>query len=376
MAHAYTPGLQVTDKIVVRKTRALPIPGTVVVRRGDVVHADSVIARTAIPSEVVTVNVVNQLSIAPGEIKEYMLKREGDRVAEGEPLAQNKPLIKWFKNVIKSPIEGTVENISTITGQVLLRKPPRQIELLAYIDGVVTEVEERIGAEIETTATFIQGIFGIGGETHGALQFVVDKAEEILTENKVSAEQRGKIIIGGALVEASAFRKAMEVGVRGVIAGGFNARDLRAVLGYELGVAITGDEDIPTTLVVTEGFGRIAMAQRTFDLLRRREGAIASISGRTQIRAGVMRPEIIIPYDRATLEATLEPAYVPETGMRAGDEVRIIREPYFGQLGTVRALPPELQQIETGTRVRVMEVELKDGQVVTIPRANVEIIEQ
>jgi hypothetical protein len=376
MAHAYTPGLQVTDKIRVRKTRTLPIPGTVLVRAGEAVRAESVIARTEIPNEVITVNVVNQLSIAAQEIRDYMLKREGDRVEEGEPLAQNKPLIKWFKNVIKSPIEGTVENISTITGQVLLRKPPRQIELLAYIDGVVVEVEERLGAEIETVATFIQGIFGIGGETHGALHFVVDKPEEILTQDKISAEQRGKIIIGGSLVEASAYRKAIELGVRGIIAGGFNARDLRAVLGYELGVAITGDEDIPTTLVITEGFGKIAMAHRTFELLRKREGARASISGRTQIRAGVMRPEIIIPYEESMREDAATRGYVPETGVGEGDEVRIIREPYFGQLGTIRALPPELQQIETGTHVRVMQIELANGEVVTIPRANVEIIEK
>jgi hypothetical protein len=376
MAHAYTPGLQVTDKIRVRKSRTLPIPGTVLVRAGEAVRAESVIARTEIPNEVITVNVVNQLSIAPGEIRDYMLKREGDRVAEGEPLAQNKPLIKWFKNVIKSPIEGTVENISTITGQVLLRKPPRQIELLAYIDGMVVEVEERLGAEIETVATFIQGIFGIGGETYGALHFVVDKPDEILTQDKISAEQRGKIIIGGSLVEASAYRKAIELGVRGIIAGGFNARDLRAVLGYELGVAITGDEDISTTLVITEGFGKIAMAHRTFELLREREGARASISGRTQIRAGVMRPEIIVPYEESMREDAATRGYVPETGVGQGDEVRIIREPYFGQLGTIRALPPELQQVETGTRVRVMQIELANGEVVTIPRANVEIIEK
>jgi hypothetical protein len=168
----------------------------------------------------------------------------------------------------------------------------------------------------------------------------------------------------------------MEIGVRGIIAGGFNARHLRAVLGYELGVAITGDEDIPTTLIITEGFGKISMAQRTFELLKSREGTVASISGRTQIRAGVMRPEIIVPYERAEIKTAATRPYVPETGVTKGDEVRIIREPYFGQMGNVQSLPSELVKVETGAKVRVMEIKLKDGEVVTVPRANVEIIEK
>ena len=50
-----------------------------------------------------------------------MVKREGDRVEKGEVLAENKPLIKWFKSTVTSPITGTVETISNSTGQVLLR---------------------------------------------------------------------------------------------------------------------------------------------------------------------------------------------------------------------------------------------------------------
>ena len=74
--------------------------------------------------------------------------------------------------------------------------------------------------------------------------------------------------------------------------------DLKEILGYDLGVAITGTERIGLTLIVTEGFGDIAMAERTFDLLNKREGDFAAINGTTQIRAGVMRPEVVIPPQR------------------------------------------------------------------------------
>jgi hypothetical protein len=56
--------------------------------------------------------------------------------------------------------------------------------------------------------------------------------------------------------------------------------------------------------------------------------------------------------------------------------IRIIREPYFGIIGKVRSLPPDLQKIATETKARVLTVELPDGREATIPRANVEIIEE
>jgi hypothetical protein len=62
-------------------------------------------------------------------------------------------------------------------------------------------------------------------------------------------------------------------------------------------------------------------------------------------------------------------------GMRPGTPIRIIREPYFGMLGKVHNLIVELQVVETGSGVRVVEVELENGEVVIVPRANVEILE-
>jgi hypothetical protein len=62
--------------------------------------------------------------------------------------------------------------------------------------------------------------------------------------------------------------------------------------------------------------------------------------------------------------------------MVSGTPIRIIREPYFGAIGEVHSLPVELQQLESESMVRVVNIELDGGKVVTVPRANVEIIEE
>src|SRR5262249_1749498 len=62
-------------------------------------------------------------------------------------------------------------------------------------------------------------------------------------------------------------------------------------------------------------------------------------------------------------------------GIRMGDPVRIIRDPLFGKIGQVSALPSDLQKVPTESEVRVLEVKFPDGEVAVIPRANIEVIE-
>ena len=115
MGHAYTPWLTVTERTTVRKRRLLPIPGTVMVKQGDRVTADSVVAQTELPGKVHSVNVANLLGAAPDEIREYLIKKEGEAVQKDEVIAENKPLIKWLKTEVRSPIQGKIDTVSTVT---------------------------------------------------------------------------------------------------------------------------------------------------------------------------------------------------------------------------------------------------------------------
>jgi hypothetical protein len=371
MAHSYTPGLAVADRTIVRRRRLLPLPGTVLADVGDRVRSDQAVARAELPGKVFPLNLANQLSIAPDEIKEYLVKREGDAVQKDEILAENKPLIKWFKTEIRSPVAGTIESLSTVTGQVLLREPPRVLNLLAYIDGTVVETVPRQGVVVEAACSLVQGIFGIGGEVGGELVVAVQSPDEPLGPAHLKPEMKGKIVVGGSFLPAETMARAQEVGVAGLVVGGIHDKDLRALLGYDLGVAITGTEQVGFTLILTEGFGTIPMASKTFHLLSAHTGHKASISGSTQIRAGVIRPEIIIPRPGITAGNV----DTQRAGIRLGDAVRIIRDPLFGKIGEVSALPSDLTKIPTESEVRVLEVKFADGARAVIPRTNIEVIE-
>jgi len=372
MAHSYTPGLRVSKFTRIVKERRLPLRGKVLVKSGDQVSARQIVAHTDLPGNVHPVNCCGQLGILPADIETALCCKSGDPIKQDQVIARSSSFFGLFKNQVLSPITGTLESASPITGQVILREPPIPVEVVAYIDGTVTEVFPDEGVEVECHGALIQGIFGIGGERFGAIRMIAKSPDDLIDAAQIPADAKGFILVAGRRVTLEAFRKAASLNAAAIVSGGFEHLDLKTILGYEQGVAITGHEDIPTTLVLTEGFGDITMAQRTFDLLKANEGRGASISGATQIRAGVIRPEVIIP---APAGATGQEVKAKKGGLEIGDVVRIIREPYFGKIGNVSDLPHDLQTLETGAKVRVMEV-IIGGEKVILPRANVEIIEE
>lgn len=373
MAFAYTPGLRVADRTVVRKERRLPLSGETLVKKGDPVTAETVVARTELPGNVQMLNIANILGVPPGDIFELLHVEEGEEIGEGQVLGQSRGLFGLFKNTVRSPIRGVFESYNRITGQAVLREPPIPVEIDAYVRGTVAEVLKDEGVIVESVATFVQGIFGIGGETRGELKTLTSGPDRELTEDLIDESCRGKVLLGGSFVSFSTLNKAIRTGVRAIIVGGFDDKDLKEFLGYDLGVAITGHEKKGITLILTEGFGRMTMAGETFELLRSREGMLASVNGATQIRAGVMRPEVAIPVEGDELERSSDKR---AGAMDTGSPVRCIRAPYFGRLGTVAALPAELQVLDSEAMVRVLDVRFEDGTTVTVPRANVELIEE
>jgi len=373
MAQAYSAGLTVTDNTVLRKERILPLKGEVLVKKGDKVKANDLVAETFLPGKVIPLKLANKLGVVPGLLPQYMKVQPGDILKKGQILAETKGLLGLFKSSVRSPIEGELESISQHTGQALLREPRIPIQVKAFIDGIIVDVIEKEGVVIENKSAYVQGIFGLGNEVNGEIKVLISDPGEVIEPKSITDEYKDKIIVTGALLTLDIIEQAQSVGVKGIITAGIEDDDIKKLLGYDIGVAITGHEDIGLTIVVTEGFGKINMATKTFELLKKFEGQQASIHGMTQIRAGVIRPEIIIPQDFEEQElSTIKPKI---STLEIGGMIRIIRQPNFGKIGRITALPEQLFKVESETKVRILEAELEDGKKVTLPRANVEVIE-
>ena len=320
------------------------------------------------------VNLSKQLNVEPNGVKDLMLIEVDEKIVKGQVIAESKGLFGMFKASVKSPVDGFLLNVSDITGQATISEPALPVEIDSYIDGMVQEVFDKEGVLIQSNCAIIQGILGVGGENKGEIKVLTKTEQDEIISDMITPDLNGKIVVGGSYITLDAYRKAQKMNVSGIIVGGFNYTDLSQLLGFNLGVAITGSENLGTSLLITEGFGKIKMARRTFKLFNSLEGRYGSINGATQIRAGVIRPEVVVALDSDNEKH--EEFNEDELVINVGSNVRVIRAPYFGKVGTVAELPSELLKMESETLVRVAKIKFENGEFSTVPRANLEVILQ
>ncbi len=371
MSNALTPALAVTSRTTLRRRRDLPIPGEILVREGDVVQGSHVVARALLEGELRLVRAAELLGIPAEDVAAALKVRIDDDVTEGAVIAEVRGLWGLFKSTVLAPMSGRIEFVSSSTGHIGIRAPSRPLDLPAYITGTVVVVDPNRSVIIESECTFVQGIFGVGGERQGRVRILSISPTTAVTEEAIPSDISGSIVVGGHSPTIGALRKAAALGAVGFITGSLDDRALREYLGYDIGVALTGDEAVSMAVIITEGFGSLPMSTRTFDTIKLVEGEIASINGATQVRAGALRPEFIAPRGSS---ASALPCH--GRGLDVGERIRVIRVPFFGATGQITELPHDLERIETGAHVRVLRAILDDGRQVTVPRANVELLQR
>lgn len=381
---AYNPILKISGRGLIRKERRLPIQGRTLVPSGAKVKAEDCVAQADLPGPVELVNLSVKLGVEPRAIRKFLLKKEGEKVFAGEVMARCNGFLGFFRSEFVSPVSGSVESVSEVTGKITLRSDPVPVQLHAYVEGVVESVIAGAGVILRTWGAEVQGIFGFGGETWGSLRLAVSDPGEILSEDHLAGPETGdfrnSILVGGGCVTREALEKAVELGVRAVIAGGMEALEmeqfLRGSAGAASGAGFAGSGEKGITVILTEGFGKIPMMEKTFRLLKSCEGRTASVNGTTQIRAGVIRPEILVPFLEEGIPQDGEREEKRAFEFQAGMKVRGVRVPYLGQIGKIRSLPSEPRSLETEAKMPVAEVEFSGGAKGMIPRANLEILEE
>lgn len=374
MSTLFTPGLQLSARTVIRKRRDLPTKGSVLVKVGEQVTSETVVAEATREGELRLVRVSEKLNVPPAEALKHIVVKQGNNIVAGQIVAEMRGLWGLLRTTVAAPLSGTIEFISAATGHVGIRAASSTIQVRAYINGAVVQVDEGRGVVVESEAAFIQGIFGVGGERTGRLKVLPISPEKEIRVEHIPAHCSGTILVGGHSPSLEALQRAAQAGAVGFVTGSIDDRTLQQYVGYDIGIALTGDEQVPMTLIITEGFGAMPINPRIIEVLSACDGSQASINGATQVRAGALRPEIIT---RALDIHAGYPEATPhqQQGVSVGGAVRLIRVPFFGKRGTIVELPPELAQIETGAYARVAKVRLDDsGQEILVPRANMEIL--
>lgn len=362
-----------------RIERQLPHPGEVVVRVGQRVEPDDVVAWAFVPAAPQIVNLARTLMIPPSRVKRALLHEIGAQVAQGAPLARSS---RFGGRVCPAPVSGVLAGVDEATGYITIVPEPTRYELSATVRGVVMEVMPYEGVRIETPAAQVYGIFGIGTSQYGVLRLLVTDPAEPITEEMINPRSAYAVIIGGSGISAAALRQAVQQQVRGIIVGGIDEAELRAFLGaagyaaWEIGPP---NWQIPATplppgdlvVVVTEGFGNRPMSQPLFELLASHDGKEALVEGSTRLWNGAQRPRVVIPLSTRTTGLSIE---APRPAVRPGALVRVLHQSCLGALGQVRAISSTPRRLPSRVRTPAASIVLDDGSMITAGTIAVEAL--
>lgn len=337
----------------IRRQRLLPRGGEVVVNLGQEVSPLQVLARAPLSMEFQLILAAKHLKVPIDEFENYALVQEGSKVDQGMPLAEKKRLLG--KQVVQSPIDGEITRI--YNGRIIIKHTADYIELRSMVQGrVVNYIEDR-GVTIEVIGTLIQAMWSAGTVAFSPLRVIGDKPDKPLTFDDISGEISNHIIAIGQIDSIEPVQRAIDEGVRGFIIGSMPA---------ELASAC---RSLNTTILLTDGFGEHGMAIPIFEQLQEANGQETSLFGKDGITID-QRAEIIIP--KAGTPTLETPPH--DKPLEKGQRVRILRQPYLGQIGEIDYLFRRFHVTPSGVRVRGANVRLPNGQVVFVPTTNLDAL--
>lgn len=350
----YVPPVVISPLTIVRKERRLPARGDILVREGDRVEPVQVIGRAMMPGEFRIVHLAQTLGVPRRAVRRYLKVKPGQEVRQGDVLAARGG---WIRRVCRAPIAGTVTGIGG--GRLIIEAPPQVVEVRAGYPGIVKRVFREEGVVIQVAGALIQGAWGNQQEGFGVLRLMTDSREKSLRGRMIDASCRGTILIAGVLTDEEALNQAIEMQVRGIIVGGLAPELLEKAI------------QAPFPIVATEGAATIPMSSRGFQLLSTYNGREAVLNGHFAGGLTAIRPEIIVPLPA---EPGTGPLELPDTPLKIGDVVRVVRAPYAGQAGTVTAFV-NMGRLATGSHSPLVKVMVADEESpITVSVFNLEVI--
>ena len=336
----------------IQRRRYLPINGSVLVRVGQKVSATDVVAEAQIATRHMLLDIRRSMGGATSaEADRSIVRQEGEKLQPGDVIAEGKGM---FSRVVRAPIACKIAMIAG--GRVLLEVESKPLQVQAGLPGVVTELIPERGVVIEANGALIQGAWGNGRIGEGLMIPILHSPDEEMTSESLEVSLRGSIVVAGHCSQVKALRAAADLFLNGLVLASITS-DL---------LLIAARMEYP--IMVLEGFGRIPMNDAAYQLITTSEKRDAAINTAFNPSFGT-HPELILPlpaYGEAAISTT---TFAPN------QTVRIQGDPYQGKIGVLVQIRPGLTVLPNGLRAPAADVRLEKDIQVTIPLANLEVIE-
>ncbi len=244
-------------------------------------------------------------------------------------------------NRLYAPYSGFIRKI--VDGTYVFEQEKEFFSLLAGAWGKVSGVVENKSVLIKGSATILYCAVCTPFESEGEL-VVLPNPTELLEDpyfNNFTKEITGKVIYSGHFIKLENLKRAIDLGVSGIIAGGANRTtfDFAQKNGF--------------LLAILSGYGRIPTPESIFELL-------SSVSNRYVFVRG-QSGEILIPSPSKFSDDDIKEKEDYFVELKNDMMVQVLERPYFGWVGNVEAINGEevsVKLIGGGEKVSVRPTNL------------------
>jgi len=328
--------------------------GSVQVKPNQPVDIRDRVARGIIPANYHIIEAQKILRLRrPEQLDELMLKRRRDRVQADEALAGKSA--DSGRRVL-SPVTGVVVFVGD--GRIVVQEVPQVVTMEAGVSGRVVEILERRGGVIEANGALIQGVWGNGRDAVAVLRMAPEEGIETIPLDTLDTLYKGEIVVTRHPLTEKALEVAEIRGFDGIIAPSMSAGLLKKV------------ETLDLPVMLTAGFGNILMSSGTLAILSELDGRQAALDAAALGQYSSRRPQVVINRPISAEELS---ARAGQIALKTGMRVRITREPYLGQIGTIVEIPQQPLPLPNGLRVPCALVDVLETEPVAIPFVNIEL---
>ncbi len=372
--------LRVEKNVVTRVTRVLRGKGILNIRVGQQVSPEEIIGSATISAGFRNLNLSTLLSVAPADVEKLLVRKLNQRIYKGELLAQKNG---WLgsKKVVIAPTDGVIDFLNNKTGELRITFLPKKVNLPAGVYGIVEAVDpERGQVVIRTEACSVYGMCGSGHSRDGILN-ILSRKDVSIPNSEVKPEYAGHILVGGSSFFKEAISSAISMGVNGIVTGGIDAGDYRAVAGGRLVFPKRIDNDVGISIIVCEGFGSIPIGTDIFEILQSFEGKFVFIDGnKALINLPSFLSSSLVKIKNTKLPDLQKTEIIPDpdrtiliSELKIGLKVRVVGNSYLGEQGKVLAINDSVSLLPSGIKDYLATVETARRKI-QVPVANLEII--
>jgi hypothetical protein len=209
---------------------------------------------------------------------------------------------------------------------------------------------------VEGHGALIQGVWGNHRVNLGTLVRQAEAPDSELKRSNLDVSLRGGVVVGGFVAKTDALEAAEELPVKGLILASMGSHLIPAAM------------KVSYPIVLIEGFGRLPMNSKAFQLLTANEKREVSLNAGWDPLLGE-RPEVFIPLPAEGSPVLNVSEFLP------GKTVRIRSLPHAGSIGTIVLTRPGQTRFPNGLRAPAAEIRLENGKTITIPLANMDVLE-